>query len=91
MTRPIPKAELKAAEAELKKVRKAWKERQGVTAFDIGYKFKEGKMTEELAIRVHVRRKLPFEAVPESERFPETLGGFAVDVIEAEYGPQLVE
>ena len=45
-------------------------------------------MTDELAIRVHVKRKLPREAIPEYELFQEQVGPFLVDVIEAEYGPQ---
>ena len=40
---------------------------------------------------VHVRRKLPPEALPEHELFPEFLGGFSVDVIEATYGLETLE
>lgn len=91
MPRKIPKSELDAALNELNKVRAEWLRRPGVTAVDVGYKFKGGEMTDELAIRVHVRRKLPPEALSEHELFPERLGEFSVDVIEAEYGPQTIE
>ena len=87
MPKEIPQSEVEAATAELDKVRKEWLERPGVTAVDVGLKIKDGQLTDELAIRVHVVRKLPREALSEEELFPETLGEFEVDVIEAEYGP----
>lgn len=88
MPKEIPESELNAAIAELNKVRDQWLKRPGVTAVDVGYKIKDGKLTDELAIRVHVKRKLPPEALSEHEKFPKKLGRFNVDVIEAEYGPQ---
>ncbi len=39
----------------------------GVTAMDIGYKIKEGKFQDTLAIRVHVKRKLPKSAFKDRE------------------------
>ena len=84
----IPDSEVDAAMEEMRKVRKDWLRRPEVTAVDVGFKFKDGHMTDELAIRVHVKRKLPREAIPEYELFPERVGPFPVDVIEAEYGPQ---
>jgi hypothetical protein len=91
MPRKIPESELNAAVAELDKVRQNWLKRPGVTAVDVGYKIKEGKLTDELAIRVHVKRKLPRETLDEHGLFPEHLGRFSVDVIEADYGPQTVD
>lgn len=91
MPKQIPESQLKAAREELAKVRKSLLKTPGVTAVDVGYKIKEGQVTDDLAIRVHVRRKLPREAIPEGELLPERIGSFPVDVIEAEYGPQAVE
>jgi hypothetical protein len=91
MPRQIPQSELDAAIDELNKVRKSWLKRPGVTAVDVGYKIKDDTLTDELAIRVHVRRKLPPEALSKHELFPERVGNFSVDVIEVEYGPQAVE
>ena len=91
MPRKIPESELNAALAELDKVREEWLKRPGVTAVDVGYKIKDGKLTDELAIRAHVRRKLPREALDEHNLFPERLGDFVVDIIEAEYGPQTAQ
>lgn len=86
--REIPDSELDAALIEMNNVRKDWLRRPGVTAVDVGFKIKDGELTDELAIRVHVKRKLPREAIPEYELFPEHVGSFSVDVLEAEYGPQ---
>jgi hypothetical protein len=91
MPRKIKKSQLDAAIAELDRVRGEWLKRPGVTAVDVGYRITEDKLTDELAIRVHVRRKLPREALSSWELFPERLGQFPVDVIEAEYGPQMAE
>jgi hypothetical protein len=88
MSFEVSDSEQKAAIAELDKVRADWLRRPEVTAVDVGFRFKEGRMTSELAIRVHVRRKLPKEALSDYMLFPETLGDFPVDVIEVEYGPQ---
>ena len=88
MPREIPQSEVDAAIEEMNSVRKDWLRRPGVTALDVGFKIKDGQLTDELAIRVHVERKLPAEAVPEYDLFPEQVGRFSVDVIEAAYGPQ---
>lgn len=91
MLRKIPESELNAALGELDKVRERWLKRPGVTAIDVGYRVKGGRLTDELAIRVHVKRKLPREALNEDDLFPGRLGDFVVDIIEAEYGPQIVQ
>ena len=88
MPREIPEAELDEAIAELDKVRSNLRNRPGVTGVDVGYKIKNGEITDELAIRIHVKRKLPRESMSEHELLPERLGRFSVDVIVAEYGPQ---
>jgi hypothetical protein len=84
-------AEVNAAVAELDRVREAWLQRPGVTAVDVGFRTKDGRITKELAIRVHVRRKRPPDQLSDEERFPQRLGRFSVDVIEADYGPQTAE
>lgn len=94
MPKKVSKSEVIEAIDELNKVRKNWLKAPGVTAVDVGYKLKENEITDELAIRVHVKRKLPLEALKDYERFsisgdPEKVGKFKVDVIEAEYGPAM--
>jgi hypothetical protein len=87
----VTDAELEAATAEMNKVRKSWLRRPGVTALDVGFAFKDGVMTNQLAVRVHVSQKLPEEALESYEIFPDDLNGIPVDVIEAEYAPQTLE
>ncbi len=88
----IPKKKLEAAIAELKKVRRSWLRRPGVTGVDVGFKMQGRQLTDELAVRVHVGRKIPIDALPsKAEAFgesgkPRKLGDFEIDVIEAEYG-----
>lgn len=91
MPKQFSQAEIAEATAELDKVRQNWLNRPGVTAVDVGYKIKDGQLRDELAIRVHVKRKLPPEALQAHEWFPKRLGRFNVDVIEASYGLEAVE
>lgn len=88
----ISKKKLDAAIAELRKVRRSWLRRPGVTGVDVGFKMRGRQMTDDLAIRVHVRRKVPIDTLPsKAEVFSESdktskLGDFEIDVIEADYG-----
>jgi hypothetical protein len=84
--REIPQEEFLAAKEELERVRTAWLRQPGVRAVDVGYKLRDGRPTDELAIRVHIEQKLPPSSLPPDERLPERLGAFPVDVIEATYG-----
>ena len=73
----------------LNKMRRDWLRRPNVTAVDVGFKIKGQKVTDDLALRVHVQRKLAddqlgSEAV-NTQRKKEKVEGFPVDVIEAEY------
>jgi hypothetical protein len=74
------------AKQELAKVRDRWLARPDVTAVDVGLRRKDGQLTDEVAIRVHVRKRSDSDPVTEDEPFPEMLGGVPVDVIEATYG-----
>lgn len=74
-------------------VRREWLRRPGVTAVDVGYKISDDEITDAVALRVHVARKIPVAELAASEVFNESDGtpaevnGFPVDVIEATYGP----
>lgn len=93
----MPKAPSKktvdSAIAELDGVRRQWLRQPGVTAVDVGFKIKDDKITDDIAIRVHVARKIPAAELASSQVFNETgkaakkLGGFPIDVIEARYAP----
>lgn len=77
---------------QLNKVRRSWLRRPGVTGVDVGFKITGEEMTDQLAVRVHVERKVPPDALAAHEVFSESgkptkLGTFPIDVIEATYGP----
>ena len=76
------------ANSVLRKVRENWMERTGVTAVDLGFKWSDGQMTDQLAIRVHVNKKRPLPELTEEEKFPKEVEGVPIDVIEAIYGIQ---
>jgi endonuclease G len=82
-----------AAIEALNSVRREWLRRPGTTAVDVGFKIKDKKLTDDLAVRVHVERKIPPEALQAYELFNETgketesVGDFPIDVLEATYGP----
>jgi endonuclease G len=93
MPKPPSKKKVDDAIDALNSVRRRWLRRSGVTAVDVGFKIKGDKMTDDVALRVHVRRKLPAaelaggDVFNESGKSPKTVKGFPVDVIEAQYGP----
>lgn len=92
MPKQPAKKKVEAAIEQLDRVRNSWLRRPNVTAVDVGFKIKEREITDQLAVRVHVERKLPPESLETYERFnapdqPESVGDFPVDVIEATYGP----
>ncbi|MBK8903820.1 MAG: hypothetical protein IPM53_21745 [Anaerolineaceae bacterium] len=78
------------ATAVLNAVREDWLAREGVTAVDLGFKWSQGLMTGRLSIRVHVAEKRPAAELSDAELFPKEIEGIPVDVIEAEYGLQLL-
>ncbi|MCA9897430.1 MAG: hypothetical protein H6654_09250 [Ardenticatenaceae bacterium] len=78
------------ATAVLNSVREEFLAREGVTAVDLGFKWSQGLMTGKLSIRVHVATKRPLSELTETELFPKEIDGIPVDVIEAQYGLQLL-
>jgi hypothetical protein len=58
-----------------------YRRRVGVVVVDVGFRWVAGEMTDELAIRFHVREKLAI--LPLRQRFPREVEGFTVDVIQA--------
>jgi hypothetical protein len=86
--REIDPEEMNRAEAVLRQVRDSWLRRPGVTAVDLGFRWRDGNLTDELAVRVHVVRKRPWAELHEWERFPKQVAGIPVDIIEATYTPQ---
>ena len=79
----IPPAEVEQAVAELDQVRSEWLGRPGVTGVDVGL----ARQREGLAIRVYVQPG-GADASSAERGFPERLGRFPVEVIEAAFEPQ---
>ena len=53
-----------------------------VVGVGVGYKIREGRITDEPAIMVYVTRKLPKQALRKEELVPEELDGIKTDVVE---------
>lgn len=92
MAKTVSEKTAEAAIEQLDSVRGEWLRRPGVTGVDVGFKIRDDKLTKDVALRVHVARKLPIEALDKREVFtesgsPEKVGGFPIDVIEASYAP----
>ncbi len=60
-------------------------QRPAVTGIDVGYKVVDGERTKRMAVRIHVREKFALRALGALDRFPKTINGVPVDVIEAVY------
>lgn len=58
--------------------------RPGVTAVDVGYKFVNGRKTDEIVIRIHVAEK---KDVPQDQKIPDTIQGVKTDVIQKQFRP----
>jgi len=86
-----PQASLKPSDEKVRrafeKAIKAFGQRPNVTGIDIGYKYDGGVRTEQVAVRVHVREKIPLAALEAAEVFPKEIDGVPIDVIEGIYTP----
>ncbi len=54
----------------------------GVHGTSIGIKEVKGKLTDTLAICIHLDKKKPIDEIPEEERIPKAIDGFPTDVLE---------
>ena len=55
---------------------------KGITGIDVGYKITNGKVTDQIAVRFHVPKKLPKEELKKSNILPRTLNNVKTDVLE---------
>jgi hypothetical protein len=93
LTRPLarekPPEKFRAASALARAAARRWLEDAGVLGFGIGPRVTDGKVTRDLALRVHVLKKLPLsrlgrQRIPPVVRMPGMKGPVAIDVIESE-------
>ena len=66
---------------------KTYSHRENVTGVDIGFRYDKGKRTNQIAVRIHVKEKIPEHALEADEIFPKTIDGIPIDVIQAVYTP----
>lgn len=85
MAAAVPPEEVDEAVKELDRVRTEWLRRPGVTGVDVGLR-RGGEPG--AAIRVYVERKLDRDELAPGDAFPERLGRFPVEVIEASFAPE---
>ena len=64
---------------------KKFSHRPNVTGIDVGYRWSKGKPKKDKVVRVHVKEKIPLDALEAAEVFPHKIGGVPVDVIEGYY------
>lgn len=76
-------AEMEALLDVLKRNKKQLMAKKGVYKVDVGYRWSQGKLTGEVALRVHVSAKKPLAELTEEEIVPREIEGFPVDVIES--------
>lgn len=67
----------------LKDNEKALRACKGVYKVDVGYRWKDGKMTGEIAIRVHVKKKRSLNELEAKDVVSTELAGFPVDVVQS--------
>lgn len=84
---PDPEQTKKAQQA-LGRIAREWMSRPGVVSVEVARHWKDGRPTDEVAIRVTVKRKRPRSDVPDGELFPASLDDIPVDVVEG-LPPQL--
>ena len=61
----------------------------GLVSAQVGYRVRDGRLTDEPAILITVLRKRPLKAVPADERVSEIFSGLPVDVVQASIAEQL--
>jgi hypothetical protein len=76
-------AEMEALLDVLKRNKKQLMAKKGVNKVDVGYRWSQGKLTGEVALRVHVSAKKPLAELSENEIIPREIEGFPVDVIQS--------
>lgn len=81
------KPDRKKIQEVYEKVVKTFGQRANVTGIDVGYKYDGGVRTDQITVRIHVREKVPLEALSEAEAFPKEIDGVAIDVIQGHYSP----
>lgn len=65
----MPDPTPKQLQAVFDQVVKTYSHRENVTGVDVGFRYDKGKRTNEMAVRIHVREKIPEHAHEANEIF----------------------
>ncbi|MEL6264920.1 MAG: hypothetical protein AAFR52_04605 [Pseudomonadota bacterium] len=76
-----------ALDAAMKKVHALYGARADFTGVDVGYRYRSGRRTGTVCVRIHVARKRPRAALGDDEAFPSCIDAVPLDVIQASYRP----
>lgn len=76
---------LKKAHSIKKEYEEELRSKANVTGVGVGYKVVAGKITDQLAVRVYVSKKLPVKSLDAGDVLPKIIDGVPVDVIEADF------
>lgn len=66
---------------------KTYGHRDNVNAVDVGFMYDGEKRTDKIAVRIHVREKIPLAALEAAEIFPTEIDGVPLDIIQGNYTP----
>jgi endonuclease G len=83
----MPDPTLEQLQRVFDQVVKTYSHRENVTGVDVGFRYDKGKRTSDMAVRIHVREKIPEHALEADEIFPKAIEGVPIDVIQAVYTP----
>lgn len=81
--RPVPKPE--TLNEAYKEAVDRFQQRDDLTAIDVGRKWVAGVPSNEIAVRLHVWRKVPASELDAAAVFPDKIRGVPIDVIEGKY------
>src|SRR5690606_7924394 len=74
-------------DAVYQEVVKKYAHRPNVTGVDVGFRYEGNQRTNDLAVRIHVKEKIPAAALEADELFPQQIADVPIDVIQAVYKP----
>lgn len=76
---------IRKAESAMKAAMRRFGHRKNITGFATGFRRKDGKLTREICVRIHVSDKIPKEELTEGQAFPDQIDGVGIDVIRGRY------
>ncbi len=85
--KPLRQFDRAQLEKAMQIVRERYGKRNNYRGADVGYRYADGRRTDEVCVRVHVEKKLNVAELLEADVFPQKINGITLDVIEGPYRP----